>query len=464
MIEGRSFHGSPKTGAPNERRVTALVVVLLLAVVGVAIAKPWGEPVEPAPSPGPPQAGVASPTAPSQPPTALEGQSAAPSAGINPLPTAFTTPLPPASATWTGLNWRRLATDDPLSLVTSVLRWSGGFIATGWVAGPPTSTPVWTSTDGTHWDPLIFGTSTTFWPGLAVIGLVELQTGLVAVTETLSYCSDPCSLRYIPPVVSWTSDDGRAWTPSPLLPPEWLSNPSADAPLIAVGPAGLVVASTGTSARLATSTDGSHWELSPRGGFPADFALNDVRGTATGYVAVGEWTTTTGGPEAAALWSGDGRQWPATPTLLPTSAATGSDVGSAADALVVGRNGMVAVGRGATSPGAALWWQSADGRHWAALPTFDPLGPTTCTGEGCGGQPNGALVGDGQRMVALRGGADTEVWTSTDGRGWRAVPSTGDLPGEQATQAVLLPGGVLLSDGLTTWFGQALGRSVGSTP
>ena len=32
----------------------------------------------------------------------------------------------------------------------------------------------------------------------------------------------------------------------------------------------------------------------------------------------------------------------------------------------------------------------------------------------------------------------------------------GDLPSEQATQAVLLPGGVLLSDGTTTWFGEAI--------
>jgi hypothetical protein len=32
----------------------------------------------------------------------------------------------------------------------------------------------------------------------------------------------------------------------------------------------------------------------------------------------------------------------------------------------------------------------------------------------------------------------------------------GDIPAEQATQAVLLPGGVLLSDATTTWFGEAV--------
>jgi hypothetical protein len=34
----------------------------------------------------------------------------------------------------------------------------------------------------------------------------------------------------------------------------------------------------------------------------------------------------------------------------------------------------------------------------------------------------------------------------------------GDIPSEQATQAVLLPGGLLLSDGTTTWFGEAQDR------
>jgi hypothetical protein len=105
-----------------------------------------------------------------------------------------------------------------------------------------------------------------------------------------------------------------------------------------------------------------------------------------------------------------------------------------------------------------VWWQSSNGRNWRALPSYPPLGPTTCTAEGCGGQPNGVLVSDGHRMVALRGGADAGVWTSSDGLAWQRLQVTGDIPGEQATQAVLLPGGVLLSDGTTIWFGEAQGR------
>jgi hypothetical protein len=59
-------------------------------------------------------------------------------------------------------------------------------------------------------------------------------------------------------------------------------------------------------------------------------------------------------------------------------------------------------------------------------------------------------------MVAMRGGADPGVWTSTDGLAWQRLPVTGDIPSEQAQQAVLMPGGVLLSDGTTTWFGEAV--------
>jgi hypothetical protein len=439
------------------RRTAGLVLVLLVVFIGVAIAKPWGSPVEPAPFATPSRADV-TPPATSLPTTVPEVPSAGPSAKVVPLPVAFTTPLPPASATWTGLRWRRLAPDDPLTLIASVLQWRRGYVAVGWQAEAPL-TPVWTSADGTHWDPLIFGTSTTFWPGLAVLGVAELPTGLVAVTEAVPYCDQPCPLTYVVPVVSWTSADGRRWTPNLLLPPEWLSSLPGQPPLFAVGPAGLVVASSGPGAHLATSTDGSHWHLLPADGFPARFVLNDLHGTATGYVAVGHWLTTTEGVgHAAALWSPDGRHWSATPTLLPTSSTNRPDVGSAVDTLVVGPNGMIAVGRGVTTPGAALWWQSSDGRRWQPLPTFAPLGPTTCPSDGCSVQPNGTLVGDGHHIVAVRGGADGGVWTSTDGLAWRRLPATGDIPSDQAYEAVLLPGGVLLSDGTTYWFGEAQGQ------
>jgi hypothetical protein len=216
-----------------------------------------------------------------------------------------------------------------------------------------------------------------------------------------------------------------------------------------------VLASHGPAAHVATSTDGSRWHLLPPNGFPARFALSDLRGTASGYVAVGRWMPNGGGGIAASLWSSDGRHWPATPTLLPTSAFAGAAVGSTVGSLVMGRRGMVAVGWGLTAPDATLWWASSDGRHWRALPTFSPVGQAPCTGDGCGQHPAGALVGDGERLVAIRGGPRAAGWVSSDGRSWRRLAMTGDLPTPSATVATLLPGGAIVTDGLTTWFGEA---------
>jgi hypothetical protein len=456
VSEGRSFQGSPRTGGRGERRITAIVGVLLIGFIGIAIAKPWGSPpVEPAPSSRIPVADVTPPAASLQ-ATTPSVPSLAPLSTVGPLPVAFTSPRSPASAsaaaTWTGLDWRRLAPDDPLILVTSIVRWRRGFIAVGRIAAPP-STPVWTSADGTRWDALPFNTASTFWPGHAVLGVAEVGTGLVALSETVEYCSAPCPPTFELPIVSWTSADGRTWTPH-MLPPEWLTEPSGQPPLFAIGPAGLVVASSGRAARLATSPDGSQWHLLPPGDFPARFTLTDVRGTGTGYVAVGRWMTTDGRNQVASLWSSDGRRWPETPTILSTTPGTESDVGPAVTSLVVGRDGMVAVGRDVAAPGITRWWSSTDGRRWAAMPTFSPLGPTTCN-EGCGILPYGALIGDGQRMVLVRGGTDAGVWTSMDSLAWSRLPPAGDVPTEQAIGEVLLPGGVLVTDGTTAWFGAA---------
>lgn len=453
MSEGGSFHGSPRTAGAWDRRLAAIVTVLVVAFIGVAVAKPWGSPAEPTTSRGPSPAPTASPPPASLPPTAPELASAALAARVGPLPVAFTTPVPPA-APWTALRWRRLAPDDPLSLVTSVLRWSRGFVAVGWEPRLP-ATPVWTSADGMRWEPLIAGTSATFWRGLAVLAMAELRTGLVALTEAMAYCGEPCRPTYVVPVISWTSPDGRRWTPHLVLPPDWLASPPGRPPLVAVGPAGLVVASGGSAAHLATSTDGSHWHLSPTGAFPPRFALDDLRGTATGYVAVGRWTTAENPDEAASLWSGDGRRWSALPTLLPTPPGAAAEDGAAVVSLAVGRDGLIAVGA-ATTRGVTGRWQSADGRRWTALPELPP-GPPTCAGEGCASQPDGALGGDGDRLVVVRGGPDARAWVSTDGRSWRGLTMTGDIPPVGATRATLLPSGILVTDGSATWFGEAVG-------
>src|SRR5664279_1058669 len=74
----------------HSRRTAGLVLVLIVVFIGVAIAKPWGSPVEPAPFATPSRADVTPPAAP-LPTTAPEVPSAGPSAKVGPLPVAFTT-------------------------------------------------------------------------------------------------------------------------------------------------------------------------------------------------------------------------------------------------------------------------------------------------------------------------------------------------------------------------------------
>ena len=144
---------------------------------------------------------------------------------------------------------------------------------------------------------------------------------------------------------------------------------------------------------------------------------------------------------------------------LPTSSPPGGWIDASAASLIVGRDGLVAVGSDSRAPGGVLWWHSDDGRRWQAVPTFEPLRPEACAGPGvaCTSEPNGTIVGDGQRIAALRGGAEAAAWVSSDGSTWSELRVTGDPPPAEATRAVLLPGGVLVSNGTTTWLGEASG-------
>ena len=194
---------------------------------------------------------------------------------------------------------------------------------------------------------------------------------------------------------------------------------------------------------------------------PTDFVLTDLRGTATGYVAVGATQAGATQASAATFWSADARDW--VPRSLPQALESrvipvATSPSSTVTRLVAARDGLIAVGSVLATPGAELWWQSADGLDWNPLPGYGPLGPTSCTGAGCGNQASGTVAGDGQRMLAVRGGTDAGAWTSSDGLTWQQLVVSGDLPAEAATLAtepVVLPAGLLVSNGTTTWFGAA---------
>jgi hypothetical protein len=384
---------------------------------------------------------------------------------------AFTTPVPPGAGTaWSGIHWRKLATDDPLAHVRSVVRWRGGFVALGAViaSGQTSSTPLWVSADGVSWRPLDPG---VVGPATVVIGVAETATGIVALT--LHGGANQCDGQttpldcwaLTPPLQAWTSSDATNWTSHPgpgIALPSGCDGCGVDVPTLRSGTPGLLVVNHngGTEwvgARAAFSRDGIAWETLPADAFPSGFAFGDVAGFRSGFIAVGDnpgALGNTGGGEtvrAVALSSPDGRHW--VTRDLPT-AGLDPQAGSTANRIVVGPAGLIATGSDGLAPGTELWWSSVSGSTWSRLKGYPPLGVWTGQGEGSGMMPNGTLLGDGEQMLAYRDGDKPVAWTSSDGRSWRTIAIGGSRPTGSGT-LVLLPIGVLwIGDDGSTWFGQ----------
>ena len=209
---------------------------------------------------------------------------------------------------------------------------------------------------------------------------------------------------------------------------------------------------------MALSRDGINWESVPDTSFPTKFDFHDVVASGSGFLAAGERGVTVGGNDtirAVVLSSGDGRTW--VRRKLPTSGLRPYPGGSAGR-IVAGPRGLIVVGSEDGVPGRELWWSKVAGKAWSRLKDYPPLGTWNGDGEGTGLIPDGTLVGDGERLIAYRGGATSKGWTSPDGRSWQGLRISGAGPtnaGDWPLQALILtPMGVLAtSDDGTTWFG-----------
>ena len=137
---------------------------------------------------------------------------------------------------------------------------------------------------------------------------------------------------------------------------------------------------------------------------------------------------------------------------LPAAPGLDRQIGSSAGALVVGPDGLIEIGVTADTSGVETWWSSLTGRAWTRLVGYAPLGVDP--NAEAGSKINGDLFGDGEQMLAYRGGQKPAAWTSSDGRSWRTI--TVD-DGGQIGPYVLLPIGVLGTgpDG-SIWFGTPL--------
>jgi hypothetical protein len=460
MPDPTEFQGRPTTGGV---RSAALVAIVVIAFVVLAVAKPWDGP---APSPSPLASAVGVVVTP--PPSTVASQApstpvASPSATVAPIPFSLG-PSPADGAPWGSITWQRLDPASPVALLRSVVTWRGGWVAIG-----DGGSPVWTSTDGDAWQPLPAGTGTTFWPDSRVLAVAPGADGLVAITISQPLACQPtdpgCVATPSVALSAWSSPDARTWRvlPATGLPP---LPRAADAPLLAAGPRGLVLAwqeptALGSRTRITTSADGRTWRPVPDTALPATFSITDLAVVGGRYVASGRLVDATGGARAALIGSSDGAAW----SLLSLPDATGSqgERQTVVWRLVDAPAGVLAVGVTADTPGRELWWWSQDGRRWQVVrgfaplgsSRFPPLGPTRCPGQGCGDYPDGLVIGDGSRMLAFRVTDPPAAWTSADGQSWQAVAIGGDAPARSTGTALLLPGGILLAEPGGAWYGQA---------
>jgi hypothetical protein len=440
--------------------------VLAVGCVGSPVAsRGVGVPTTAAQTSSPATAGSSTTLVPAVSPTPSSGE-----------PATFVTPsAPDPRATWTGITWQRLAADDPVAHLQAVVRWRGGFVALGEVVASDAGsrTQVWVSSDGRTWRPL---GADVFGPTTVVVGVGETATGIVALT--LHGGTDQCNGQATPqdcwslaaPLQSWTSSDAETWAAHPG--PADIARPAVgcegcgiQTPIFRSGVPGLLVvaASPGTSptdAEAAFSSDGITWDTLPADAFPVGFELATFASWRSGFVGVGTSATPaetiSGDPgHAIAVWSADGRHWvPANMSLSgldPLAGSTGTTI-------TVGPDGLIATGSTFETPGLELWWSSASGNSWSRLLGYPPLGVWTEGEEGSGLIPNGTLVGNGERMLAYRGGETPLGWTSLDGRAWESLAVSGSgptNPGPWPTLTlVLTPFGLLgTRDNGGTWLG-----------
>jgi hypothetical protein len=260
-------------------------------------------------------------------------------------------------------------------------------------------------------------------------------------------------------VVPWTSADGRAWNQGQAFDMAGLDRGAWVGPVVE-GPAGLIAvgrfpgcADDGSGCQpqpataLWSSSDGLAWSRVDLQKAFGEADVEDVSGGPKGYMAVG--TTSDSGSPVPAVWlSADGRTWH--PVSL--SADTFKDA-YLARATVLG-GGFLAAGRigsltgwgsgffPSTTP--AVWW-SADGTSWSRV---------TLTEVDAAPQAEAAVtkIATGKLVAhvvswdcACPPEGDSQAWTSTDGRAWKAVrtafpsPAIVESDGHQALQALQSP-------------------------
>lgn len=345
-----------------------------------------------------------------------------------------------------------------------VVRWSGGLVA---VAPPIQTDPdsgamsqlFYSDDDGASWAPA----RPVFEPGAIVVGLNVVADTVVALTLPLvaDYGEGtsgwgwgyPLRTTFAPPLVAWSSPNGAAWTrrgePIRLDAVE----SSTRLPLMAANAtSAVVIADAGDAVQVARSSDGETWSVLSSDAPPPSLDRRSLAAVGGGFLLIGQRRGGDGLETAA--WSADGSRWGEVSIFGDLAA----DVGEARVA-AVGRAGVVVEARTSLVPGTTWWFSSIDGRSWRFVDGLSPIGLWQGSGAGTSLFPNGAIAGDGERMVAYDTVAGSAGWTSFDGVAWTQLAIGGARPpwyGLPNANLTVLPGGIVWRDGQRHgWFAEA---------
>ena len=423
--------------------VFAVAAVLIVAVgLGLGLGPNWflaSPGVSPALAPSA-QLSQASPKASAPSP----GASSSPGPGASPSPSATPTAavllpsgsLPPVTTgAWKGLDLQAIE-GGPIK-ATSVVAWSGGYLALG-LPNDQGQLPAWISRDGRTWVTLPADTFGAAIAGLAAPCIDEILVAAQSATGDTTL---------------WRSIDGASWISNPA--PRMRFGGSGS---LAGGPGGAVAILDGSPYRIAFSADCRSWQTASLPG-KALLSAQAIAALGSGFVAVGDAGASTGSAVTTppvAWWSSDGLHW----TRATVQAHPGSF-----EAVWAGRDGLAAYSTSGGTPGQASFWTSATGTSWT-ISTANPLGVCQPADPGIclDGSAAGWVTGDGTRLLGYGSHATgpTEYWVSFDATHWTRLALTGDAAavlGNQvrpsADRPFLLRDGVLFSGAQGSWFGSA---------
>jgi hypothetical protein len=347
---------------------------------------------------------------------------------------------------WKGFSWTKLAAGSPIlgdatnvmgSGATQVLKWRGGYVATGSIFGNSdvASTGLWTSPDGETWTPATSIHETGVRVSVAPAGLIAM--GVDPTSGALGS--------------TWTSSNGTDWTNAgtPNFGGALLSIAGTDTGIVAT-----VSVTTGTG-KFATgdylveySTDGVTWSPETIQPGLSWIAAPTVQSNAGRFFLMGSTSAALARADrqpgmvfassasfSYVWWSDGGTAW----------TRSGGTVSDGPRSIQFARDGMLLSG-GSGIPGRPWWAVSTDGgKTWVPDNSFGPLGIETCSGE-CSSGPDGVIGANGTVFVAVKNGGK-QAWLSYDGRTWSSIPWTGsDLGRADFGGLMVLPRGVLAGD------------------